>query len=163
MEENSNGVMEIEINKEKPSRMFRKLVEPRIPKPGVNSKHFYIGRFQFSFKIFLSGKQAFAYRCINRSLCKAIIQIPLSQNYQEETFEFLDASNIISLQIITQHSETCPQLNEENKMNQEPLALSQMKSDFDVLEEFVRTNPLLEPKIVKAEMLKKIRFSKNIR
>jgi len=48
-------------------------------------------------------------------------------------------------------------------MNQEPLALSQMESDFDVLEEFVRTNPLLEPKIVKAEMLKKIRFSKNIR
>jgi len=65
---------------------------------------------------FFPGKQAFTYRCINRSLCKAIIiHIPLSQNYQDETSEFLDVSNIISLQIITRHSETCPQLNEEIK------------------------------------------------
>jgi len=158
--------MEIEENKEISRRIIRKLIVPMTEpnlKPGENSKKICLERCQFTFKSFLVGKQTFCYRCIDRVHCKAIIQIPFRKNFDQETLELIDSNNVQEIKIISDHSETCFQLlKEQEKDDQGPIMIDQVKSDIKVLERFIRKNPLLEPKIIKAEMLKQNQAFKNL-
>ena len=140
-----------------PNRTYRRLIPPNINKnlkPGVNSKNFSLGGYQYSFKDFLLGKNMFSYRCVNRAYCKTIIHIPMD-NYHYETLELVDSSNVVGIQIINQHSEICSEkLMEEEKESNSVVAVNKLGSDLKILEQFVRLNPLLEPKVIKAEMIK---------
>jgi len=147
--------MEIEKNKISHERVIRKLFLPKVKlssnsKPGKASKNFFIGKCQFSFKSCLVGKQILCYRCLDRISYKYIIHIPVSLNYDISNFEFLQEEKLIQ-----DHSRTCSQIQEDSKIEEEPIMIYQMKSDFKVLEDYIRSNPLLEPKLIKAEMLKR--------
>jgi len=76
--------------------------------------------------------------------------------------EFIDSNNVQEIKVISNHSETCSITKEQEKDDQGPIMIDQVKSDIKVLESFIRKNPLLEPKIIKAEMLKQNQAFKNL-
>jgi len=137
-------------------RFFKRLILPnKKPKPGQNSRNLRIGSFAYFFKDYLSGEMKFAYRCVNRiPVCKCCLHIPIS-NY-DNNFELINPSEITGAIYINNHSTQCMEKNarkidiEHNIIEGEALS-----SDHKVLEEFLKNNPLLEPKNVRVEMLKR--------
>jgi len=151
--------MNIETNSQ---RIFRRLIPPNLNNeefktldmlPGPNSKNISIQGYNFGFKAYLKGKKAFSYRCSNRSICSSIIHIPLESNYNEN-YELQD-NNVKDTTFINQHSDRCEE--KMNKKNQDTnsLPVEAYSSDVSVLEAYIKSFPLLEPKTVKAEMLSK--------
>jgi len=146
--------MEIE-----PTRSIRRLILPQSissesqkPKPGPNSKNISLNNHNYTFKQYLSGSKAFSYRCTNRNRWKCLLTIPLNENFDES--RELKAAVIKGFTLMN-HSEEClNKVHQENYNMAEEVEIGQLKSEIEVLEKFVQQNPLLEPKLVRVEMLK---------
>jgi len=144
-----------------PARVFRRIIPPDLNgdesqklKPSENSKSFSVNDYKFTFKQYLSGSKSFSYRCSNRTLCKCSITIPIEENYTSE-MEFLN-TGLRNYSFVNDHSPACLTKVQQNHqiLQEEEIEVSVIKSEKHVLEAFVRQNPLLEPKVVKVEMLK---------
>ena len=146
----------MEEEKEFSSRIFRKLILPNNVKlkPGPNCKTILIGSFEYSFKDFLNGEKEFSYRCVHRTpICKCCIHIPLS-NF-DSNFEIRDLSNICGVRYINDHTIQCKKKYDKRKeIEQNIVEAGAFSSDLQLLEQYIRNHPLLEPKNVKVEMLK---------
>ena len=108
----------------------------------------------------MAGKKAFSYRCPQRSICSCLIHIPLYENY-DENYE-LNNSQALGVNYRNSHSEECI-----SKINSEEhkkcyYEVQSYSSNVQILEDYIRKFSLLEPKTLKAEMLKeKQRFTHN--
>jgi len=84
-----------------------------------------------------------------------LLHIPLKDNYNE-ALELIDINRVVGFSTIHQHSQIC---NEKYQIKTETdanaMALELHDSDINILEQFIRDNPLLKPKTVRAELLKK--------
>ena len=142
-------------------RVFRKLILPNISsncqittKPGPNSKKFAQNKFEYSFKDYLSKTKSFSYRCVNRTICKCILHIPISENYSFD-YEFLEIGEIKGAKFQNEHTEACiRKYKEEKEISSHQMEIETFESNVSVLERYIRENPLAEPKKVQAEMIK---------
>ena len=151
-----------------PQRIIRKVIPPggavvnqetlthsnKSLKPAANSRNFQLDHFEYAFKAYLYGSKTFSYRCVNRNNCFCLLQIPLEDNFDEH-FEFC-RDKVQNYTYINKHSEECQKIQSQKEALQKfPTQIIPFQSDESYLESFVKENPLLEPKTIKVELLKR--------
>ena len=151
---NESSQMEIEA-----PRTFKRLILPKVDKsknlkhqPSTTSKNFCMESYEYTFKQYLHGSQSFSYRCVNRKDCTCLIRIPLQDNY-DQNMNFTSQS-ILNYNFVNEHSESCKRKHQMEERKEGEIQSKKFESNMEILENFVLKNPLLEPKIVKVEMLK---------